>query len=48
MQKYLLYALNLIHIWQVSPQLSSGNTCQILMWYSIADMYLNDVKALWK
>ena len=29
MQKYMLDSLNRIHIWQVSPQLSCGNTCQI-------------------
>ena len=28
-QKYLLDPLNYVHIWQVSPQLSCGVTCQI-------------------
>ena len=36
---YLLDSLLRIHIWQVSPQLSCGDTCQIWMWYSIANMY---------
>ena len=29
LQKYLLDYLNQIHIWQVPPQLSCGDTCQI-------------------
>ena len=33
-QKYLSDPLNHIHIWQVSPQHSCGDTCQIWMWYS--------------
>ena len=32
--EYLLYLWNHIPIWQVSPQLSCGDTCQIWMWYS--------------
>ena len=43
-QKYLLHSLNLFHIWQVSPQLSCGDTCQIWTWYSIAHMYFDDVE----
>ena len=38
LHKYLLRSLNHIHIWQVSPQLSCGETCQILTWYSIPNM----------
>ena len=38
LQKYMLYFLNHIYIWQVSPELSCGNTCQILMWYSTANI----------
>ena len=30
---YLLDKLNHIHIWQVSPQLSCGDTCQIWIRY---------------
>ena len=37
LQKYLLYYLHHIHIWQVSPQLSCGNTCQIWTWYLIGN-----------
>ena len=29
LQKYRLDAFDHIHIWQVSPQLSCGDTCQI-------------------
>ena len=47
-QKYLLHSLNLIHVWQVSLQLSCGDTCQIWMWYSIANMYFCDVEKLGK
>ena len=38
--KVLSHSLNHIHIWQVSPQLSCGNTCSIWMWYSKANMYI--------
>ena len=37
-----------IHVWQVSLQLSCGNTCQIWTWYTIANMYYGDVKKLGK
>ena len=37
LQKYLLDSLNWIYIWQVSPQLSCGNTCQLLTWYLVSD-----------
>ena len=47
-QKCLLHSLNLIHIWKVSPQLSCGDTCQIWTWYSIANMYFDDVEKLGK
>ena len=33
-QKYLLDYLNHVYIWQVPPQLSCGDTCQIWTWYS--------------
>ena len=32
------------HISQVSPQLSFGDTWQIWMWYSIANIYLGDAE----
>ena len=35
--KYLSDYLHQIHIWQVSPQLSCGDTCQIWTWYSIGN-----------
>ena len=47
-QKYLLHSLNHIHIWQVSPQLRCGNTCQIWTCYSITNMYYGDVEKLGK
>ena len=47
-QKYLLHSLNLIHIWRVSPQLSSGDTCKIWTWYSSARMFFGDVEKLGK
>ena len=28
-----------VHIWQVSPQLSCGDTCQIWMWFRESNMY---------
>ena len=28
-----------LYIWQVSPQLSCGDTCQILMWFEKSNMY---------
>ena len=34
-QKYLLDVLNHFHIWQVSPQLSCGDTCEIWNWYVV-------------
>ena len=37
LQNYLLCSLNHFHIWQVSPQLGCGDTCQIWTWYSISN-----------
>ena len=48
LSKYLLDYLHHIHIWQVSPQLSCGNTCQIWTWYTIASMYFGDAEKLGK
>ena len=46
--KYLLDSLHHIHIWQVSPQLSCGDTYQIWTWYLIPNMYFGDVEKLGK
>ena len=46
--KYLLDSLHRIHIRQVSPQLSCGDTCQIWMWYSIANLFLGDADKIGK
>ena len=35
-----------IYIWQVSPQLSCGDTCQIWMWYSISNHRFNNSEKL--
>ena len=37
LQKYWLDSWSHFHIWQVSPQLSCGDTCQIWMWCSICN-----------
>ena len=34
LQKHMVFPFNHIHNWQVSPQLSCGDTCQIWMWYA--------------
>ena len=36
-QEYLLGSLNHFHIWQVSPQHSCGDTCQIWTWYLVGN-----------
>ena len=46
--KYLLDYLHHMHIWQVSPQLSCGNTWQIWTWYTISNMYFGDAEKLVK
>ena len=35
LQNWMLDYLNHVHIWQLSPQLSCSDTCQIWMWYVI-------------
>ena len=46
LQKFLLDSFNHINIWQLSLQLSCGNTCQIWKWYSIGKQYFdNDEKS---
>ena len=44
LQKYFLGYLNHIYIWQVPPQLSCGNTCQIQTWSSIDDMCFDNTE----
>ena len=41
---YLLDTLNHINIWQMSPQLSCGDACQIWMWYSIDNQCFDNSK----
>ena len=45
LQKYLLDLLNHIHVWRLSPQLS---TCQVWMWYSIAKVCFDSSEKLGK
>ena len=40
--------MNHIHIWQVSPQLSCGDTCQIWMRYSLSNWYFDNILRLEK
>ena len=35
-----------VHIWQVSPQLSCGDACQILMWYKEPNRYFGRIENL--
>ena len=35
---------NDIHIWQVSLQLNCGDTCEILMFYSLSNMYFDNAE----
>ena len=44
LQRYLLDCLNHIYIWQVPPQLSRGDTCQIYIWYSIANVCIDNAE----
>ena len=44
LQKYLLNSLNHIHIWQVSPQLSCGDTCQVWMLHLITNVSFDNVE----
>ena len=47
----LLYPVNHIHIWQVSPQLSCGSTCQTWMWFQIGNQCFRVIEKLinyWK
>ena len=39
LSKHTLTVTYRVYIWQVSPQLSCGDTCQILMWFDESNMY---------
>ena len=39
LSKHTLTVKYRIYIWQVSPQLSCGDTCQIWMWFEESNMY---------
>ena len=39
LSKHILTVKYRIYIWQVSPQLSCGDTCQIWMWFDESNMY---------
>ena len=39
LSKHTLTVEYRIYIWQVSPQLSCGDTCQIWMWFEESNMY---------
>ena len=40
--KYLLRSLNHFHIWQMSPQLSCGDSCQKWMWQSTGNQWFDN------
>ena len=44
--KYMLAIKYHGHIWQVSPQLSCGDICQIWMWYKEYNRYFGRIKNL--
>ena len=44
--KYMLAIEYHIHIWQVSPQLSCRDTCQIWMWCKESNRYLGRIELL--
>ena len=39
LSKHTLAVKYRVYIWQVSPQLSCGDTCQIWMWFEESNMY---------
>ena len=47
-QEHRLDILNSVHICQVSPQLSSGDTCQIWTWYFTGNLCFDDSKKIRK
>ena len=44
--KYMLAIEYHVHIWQVSPQLSCGDICQIWMWYKESNRYFGWIENL--
>ena len=42
--KYMLAIEYHVHIWQVSPQLSCGDTCQLWMWRNESSKYFGIIK----
>ena len=42
--KYMLAIEYHVHIWQVLPQLSCGDTCQIWMWFKYFKRYFCEIK----
>ena len=45
-QNSRLDALNHVHIWQMSPQLSCNDTCLLWMWYHTVNMCFGSAKIL--
>ena len=50
LSKHTLYIDYHIYIWQISPQLSCGDTCQIWMWFKESNSYFCKVEnfAYWE
>ena len=44
LSKHTLTVKYRIYIWQVSPQLSCGDTCQIWMWFDESNMYFCEIE----
>ena len=44
LSKHTLTVKYRIYIWQVSPQLSCGDTCQIWMWFVESNMYFCEIE----
>ena len=44
LSKHTLTVKYRVYIWQVSPQLSCGDTCQIWMWFEESNMYFCEIE----
>ena len=44
LSKHTLTVKYRVYIWQVSPQLSCGDTCQIWMWFKKSNMYFCEIE----
>ena len=44
LSKHTLTVRYRVYIWQVSPKLSCGDTCQIWMWFEESNMYFCEIK----